>query len=166
MQYHRPCAQDGKPLKHGTVTRALRRHWRGLWLVLFFSVVTIITWTITCTLCYRSVNFATYYDRTGSYDKRSYEVNDWVRKVVKTAMSLLAAISIPVTSSICAKAAVVYCQKGPDNRRTSLSLRQTLALADRGWSDLRILSKLVRPGNGRRTGSLPLVVSALVCGLG
>ena len=161
-----PNQKDPGSQTHITAVRGLQTRRIGLWLALSFSTVTVITWTITCIQCYKPINFATYYDQKGTFTKSHYEINEWIRKVAKTAMSLLAAVSIPITSSVCAKAAAVYCQGNYNNPQRRLTMRQTLALADKGWSDLKILSNLIRPTGGCRIASFHLVVSMLVCSLG
>ena len=147
-------------------SRRLQRHWNALGLAISFSIITLVTWTVACVLCFKPINFATYHDHTEKYDKYHYEVNDWARKVTKTLLSLLAAMSIPVSSSVCAKATAVYCQKHSSEQKKILTMRQTLALADKGWSDLKILAKSIWPSGGPRTGSFLLFISGFLCGLG
>jgi len=161
-----PKVRKKKPRQVIPITKVLRKHRCGLWLASSYCVVMLVTWTVTCVLCYKPINFATYHDHQGVYNKRQYEVNEWARRLAKTLMSLLGAVSIPISSSVCAKFAAVYCQMHSHNRHQSLTMRQTLALADKGWSDLRILSHLVRPIEGRRTRSPALSISVLVCTLG
>lgn len=148
------------------VVKQLQTHKLGLWLALSYSLVTTVTLTITVVSCYKPINFATYHNHTSKYSQGHYFINDWTRKIAKTAMSLLAAVSIPITSAVCAKAAVVHCQKTLGMASPNLTLRQTLALADKGWSDLRILSQMIGLDQRGGLGSLLLLVGALFCSLG
>ena len=146
--------------------RELQRHSLGLWLVLVYSVSTTFTWIITCVLCYRPVTIPTYYDPDSDYTRAQYDNNDLWRRVAKVASALIGSVTIPVTSAICAKAAVVYCQKSSSPHNQMLTMRQMLALADKGWSDIQILLDIMRPSMSSRTRSTLLIASALLCGLG
>ncbi|KAL9621641.1 MAG: hypothetical protein Q9160_003893 [Pyrenula sp. 1 TL-2023] len=73
----------------------------------------------------------------------------------------MAVLSIPISSAICARATVAYTQS-----KRNLNLRQTLALADRGWWDPFILSRLVLPGGLVKYGTPFLIFAAVVCALG
>lgn len=53
--------------------------------------------------------------------------------------SIVAILTVPVTSYVCAKASVVFVQRC----RSRLTLRQTMVLADWGWTSLDIYQKLV-----------------------
>ena len=148
--------KDPKLGRSTETARVLKKRRHGLWLGLSFSSITMTTWTITCILCCRPINFLTYYDHEGRYTKRQYEQNDWVRKVVKTVLSILSAGSIPVTSSVCTKAAAAYCQMYSDHYHRSWTMRQTLALADKGWSELGIHRRVIWSDKGVRVRSFPL----------
>lgn len=147
-------------------TRLLQRHTMALWLISMFAAVTIFAWTITCVLCYKPIQFGTYYDRTGRYTRKQYDGNDRWRKLSRVLMSLVSNVSIPVTSAICARAVAVYTQSCSKLRKPTLTMRQTLALADKGWTDTAVLSGLLRPDANRRMGSPLLILSALLFGLG
>lgn len=146
--------------------RDLESHSLGLWLVLVYSVLTTLTWIITCVLCYRPVTIPTYYDPDSEYTRAQYDSNDLWRRRTKVISALLGSVTIPVTSAICAKAAVIYCQKSSNPRKQMLTMRQMLALADKGWSDIQILLDIMRPSTSRRTRSTLLITSALLCGVG
>lgn len=146
--------------------KMLRRHTMALWLVSTFAALTIFAWTITCVLCYKPIQFGTYYDRTGRYTRKQYDDNNRWKKLSRVLMSLLSNISIPLTSAICARAVAVYCQCCSKLRKPKLTMRQMLALADKGWTDTSVLSGLLIPYANRRMGSPLLILSALLCGLG
>lgn len=155
-----------KELKRLRKARELQRHNLGLWLVLLYSVSTILTWVVTCLLCYRPVNLPTYYDPNSDFTREQYDSNDRWRKLTRVTSALIGSVTIPVTSAICAKAAVVYCQKHSNQHNQMLTMRQMLALADKGWSDIQILLDVMRPSTSRRTRSTLLILSALLCGVG
>ena len=111
--------------------KRLQRRTMALWLFSLFAIGTIFTWAITCVLVYKPVSFATYYDRSGLYTIGQYRSNDSWRKLRSVLSQILSNISIPVTSAICSKAVVVYCQKSSNRSNTKLTMRQTAALADK-----------------------------------
>jgi hypothetical protein len=76
---------------------------------------------------------------------------------------ITAVLTVPLSSSICAQAAVVYMQQ---RRKRGFTLRKSLALADRGWWDPYVLSRLFLRRGIEKYGSLFLVLCAVVCGLG
>lgn len=169
----KPQGRQGRPNHDSRRTetvsdhqKLLKRHKLALWLVSMFALVTIFAWTITCVLCYKPIQPGTYYDRTGKYTREQYAINNRWRSLSRVLISLLNNVSIPVTSAICAKAVAVYCQRSSKLQSPTLTMRQTLALADKGWTDTTTLTSLMNPNASRRTGSPLLLLSALLCGSG
>lgn len=135
------------------VAGELRKHVLGLWLMISYAIIAILSWSITCVLCYQPIGIPTYFDQFGNYSRSQYERSDVWRRTASIGSSITTAIGIPVTSAICAKAAAVYCQRSSDAKVPPLTLRQTLALADKGWSDIAVLWNVLRPSTSRRTRS-------------
>lgn len=160
--------KDGKLVWAGKhrVAGKLRKHILGLWLMILYAIIAILSWGITCVLCYRPVGIPNYFDQIGNYSRAQYEMNDRWRKAASFGASITAAVGIPVTSAICAKAAAVYCQRRSDVKAPPLTLRQMLALADKGWSDSAVLWDVLRPSTSRRTRSPLLLLSAVLVGIG
>ena len=146
-------------------SKKLERHPMSLWLASAFAIASIFIWAITCTLSYKPVRFETYFDTTGRFSRGQYEQNDRWRRVSRVGLQVLGTLSIPLTSAICARAAVVYCQRSSNNRQPALSMRQTLVLADKGWLDLNTWMNLFGP-MGAKISSPLLILSILLCGLG
>lgn len=144
----------------------LKKHKLALWLVVAYAFVAIVSWTITCVLCHRPIGIPTYFDQSGNYSKSLYKMTESWRKVAKVGQSITGVISIPVTSAICAKSAAVYCQKTSDSITPALSLRQTMALADKGWVDSATILNLLRPSASRRTRSPLLILSTGLVAIG
>ena len=144
----------------------LKKHTLALLLVLVYAFVAILSWSITCVLSYQPLGIPTYFDQSGNYSRRHYETTDNWRKAASVGQSIVGVISIPVTSAICAKAAAVYCQRRSDVNMPSLSLRQMLVLADKGWTDLTTLLNVMRPSTSRRTRSPLLILSATLVIIG
>ena len=72
--------------------------------------------------------------------------------------SVTGLVTVPIISSILAQAAIVYTQRHKAGQ--TLNLRQTFALADRGWSDISILLSAFRPHEGRGIRSKFLFVAS------
>ena len=145
--------------------KKLERHIMSLWLASAFAVAFIITWAIACTLTHKSVQFETYFDRTGRFFRGQFEQNDRWRRVSRVGLQVLGILIIPLTSVVCAGAVVVYCQRSSNKRRPAIFMRQTLVLADKGWLDLRTWINLFGFMSGRIYSPL-LILSMLLCGLG
>ncbi len=149
-----------------SAARGLRRHKSALYIITVYSIVTVVTWTLTCVLSYKPISFATYYDETGRFSDEQYKENDRWRKFAKVMPSLLGAISIPVTSAICAKAAAVYSLRHSRTSVPGVTMGQRLASADKYLLDNGTLKDLRRSGTDRSISSPLLISSALLCGLG
>ncbi|KAE8140900.1 hypothetical protein BDV38DRAFT_279876 [Aspergillus pseudotamarii] len=65
-------------------------------------------------------------------------------RAARIVQSLVSVLTIPLTYTVCSQAAVVYIQqRRGDNQPT---LRQSMALADKGWTDIDLLTKFVFGG--------------------
>ena len=146
-------------------SKKLELHTMSLWLASAFAIASISIWAITCTSSYKPIRFETYYDTTGRFSRSQYEQNDRWRRVSRVGLQVLGTLSIPLTSAICARAVVVYCQRSSNKRQPALSMRQTLVLADKGWLDLNTWRNLFGPMRGKIYSPL-LILSILLCGLG
>lgn len=155
----RSTAQNNKSSKK------LERHTMSLWLASAFAIASIFIWATTCTLSYKPVQFKTYFDTTGQISRDQFEQNDRWRRVSRIGLQALGTLSIPLTSAVCTKAVVAYFQRSSNNRQPTISMRQTLVLADKGWLDLNTWMNLFGPMAGRIYSPL-LILSLLLCGLG
>ena len=148
------------------VTGELQRHTLGIWLLILYASIAILSWSITCVLSYQPIGIRTYFDQIGNYSRSDYERSAGLRRAADVGSQIVAAIGIPVTSSICAKAAAVYCQSYSDATAPPLTLRQMMALADKGWSIGAAFWDVLRPSTGRRTRSPLLILSSVLVGIG
>ena len=110
-------------LELNEVAEKLRKRTLGVWLMVLYAVVAILSWDITCVLCCQLIGIPTYFDQVGHYSRSQYERSDGWRKAASVGSSIIAAIGIPVTSAICAKAAAVYCQRRSDAKTPLSTLR-------------------------------------------
>ena len=155
------------------LSRPLETHSFGLWLILLYAFTTLFSWTVTCILSHRPIgSFAeinggpTYYDQSGDVWRADYINSDRWRQAASIGSAIVSAVGIPLTSAICAGATSVYCQRESTGRMPFLTLRQTLALADKGWSDIGVICNLTRPSTSRKTRSGLLVFSIGLVSLG
>lgn len=121
-----------------------RRHSWVIVLFLFYAALSIVAWTLTCILSNRPLNFSSYYSQAGNFTPEQYQVNDRWREATVVLRTLSATITLPITTTIASQAAVVYIQQ-----KEGLSLRQTLAIADRGWTDIGTFLACVNPAMAR-----------------
>ena len=131
-------SRSKSPAQDNNSSKKLDRHTMSLWLASSFAIASIFIWAITCTLAYKPFRFESYYDTTGRFSRGQYEQNDRWRRVSRVGLQVLGTLSTPVTSAICSRAVVVYCQRSSNKRQPAVSMRQTLVLADKGWLDLKI----------------------------
>ena len=146
-------------------SKELKRHTMSLWLASAFAIASIFIWAITCTLSYKPVQFETYFDTTGKFSRGQFEQNDQWRRVSRVGLQVLGTLSIPLTSTICARAVVVYCQRSSNKKQPAISMRQTLVLADKGWLDPSTWMNLFGPIGGSIYSPL-LILSILLCVVG
>ncbi|KAL4874277.1 hypothetical protein BJY04DRAFT_212206 [Aspergillus karnatakaensis] len=129
---------DYQPPKEQTELKLHSRSVFALLLALFYSGLVIAPWVITCRIADRPITPGGRYgpeDDSQHYHiangTHSSYINDerWYHaaRVIQTIASVL---TLPVTSSICASAAVIFMQ-----RQQRLTMPQLMTLADRGWMD-------------------------------
>ena len=118
-------------------TCSLRYRKRSLWLLAFYVPMLIIPWVMTCVLAIRPVNRISYIDQS-----LHYTLSDLARilfglAAVRVLNAIASLVTIPLIGALLAQAAVTHTQRRRMNQ--AFTLRQTFALADRGWSDLALL---------------------------
>lgn len=85
----------------------------------------------------RPPHLSSYYDQTGRYGANLWSIMLFWTALVRVLNAIGSLATVPVISALLAQGAVVYCQRR--NIKQRLNLRQTFALADRGWADIEIL---------------------------
>lgn len=173
-------SDSGELLSPQLVGLPLQKHSLGLLLACSYAFLALISWSLTAILVYRPLTRPSYglvypwlerdvrytvFDANIAFDPtRSWQLNDRSVKPVQVMTAIASVLAIPITAAICARGAVVLTQKG--HTSLALTLRRTLALADRGWTDILILGSLLSPKGWRRYGSWYLTMTAALCGLG
>lgn len=117
---------------------------RTFWILIFYVPLLILPWVFKCILAVQRIEGGAYVVHSGLSPERVRGIARW-----NTAANVLGTIngvaSIPLMSALVAQAAVVHCQRRKLDQK--LNLRQTIALANRAWSDITIL------WNARATGA-------------
>lgn len=153
----------------------LRRYRFFPLLVICYVAVAATAWVLLCIMTRRPIGGRTYgpdFDRndydtypTAPYLDSEYKDvfvrNERYLRAVRILQSGIAVLTIPVTSAVCSRAAVLFAQR----KLSGLTLRQTMALADRGWMDLSIISKLIF-GRWKQYGSRFLVLALALTTIG
>ncbi len=123
---------------------SLRYRRRSVCLSVFYLILLVIPWVITCVMMFRPVRKPSYDNVPGTTrytDDDAQEMQRWLdaAQVMNTVATVLA---LPVLSSLLAQAAVRYTQRQSNGK--TLNLGQLFALADRGWADLPLLMSSAR----------------------
>jgi len=119
---------------------------------LLYATLALLSWILLCVMSKRPIiGEKTYYTTTYSDGDGRFAINERYYRTARILQSIVSLLTIPVTSTICSVACVAYMQTG--RLRKSLTLRQTMALADQGWISPRIWTRL------GSMGSLPLYVA-------
>lgn len=94
----------------------------------------LVPWVLTCIIA-RDPSFILKSDNRYTYDvDRRYSANYTILTAIDALNALAFVLSLPVLSSLLARAAVVFTQRRKENQK--LTVRQLVALADRGWWDI------------------------------
>ena len=139
-----------------------------LGLVVAYSALFVVAWSIICWTSQRPIGRGSYYcyDTDCHYNERERdEQNARTLRYVADAQTVLSAVSlltIPLTSAVCAAAAVPWLQSNGQG----MSLRQVMALADKGWTSPYIYARLLRPSGWKRYGSSFIALALLLNALG
>lgn len=174
-----PKATGPSPIASVQNYSTLHYRHRSIWLLAFYIPLLIIPWVLTCVLAHHPANLSSYFDQAG-LSRESINLHTRLINAVAVLNSIASIVTIPIISALLAQAAVVYTQRR--HKSQSVSIRQTFALADRGWSNLGILweawppwkDNRARPGEhkGQRKWAAPgsgflwlAALFLLICGI-
>jgi hypothetical protein len=132
-----------------------------LYIVAIYASFALTAWILICILTFRPLTTARYgYNALESRPDKlpaNYDKSEAVHRAARVVQSIVTVLTIPLTSAVCSTAAVIFAQSKAKGRR--LTMRQTMALADEGWTDPTTIAKLVT-GRGKKLSS-----SLLTCAL-
>lgn len=140
----------------------LKRYPLIIVLTAIYVAASTAAWVLLCIMTKRPINGTTYgYEHGYEYEYSDQEQdnqavfvqNERYLRAVRILQSGVSVFTIPLTSAVCSRAAVVFAQRRLSPAGNSnITLRQTMALADKGWTDPSIIAKLVF-GKWRQYGS-------------
>lgn len=166
-----PRVSDATTTQHSTT---IRRSNSIFLLVLIYATLAVFAWTVFCVLAYTPIRGNSYSinTRDSHYSETTQSVNyfndlyldneAWYR-AARIIQSIVTVLTIPLTSTVCGRAAVTFVQQ--QGHKENMTMRQTMALADKGWTDVRLLSKLLR-GQWKHYGSSFLAAAIFLNSLG
>lgn len=159
-----PPANQSLGLGHSTT---LHRSGFIALLTVLFTALAVYSWVILAILSFRPISTSSWQENT-SYAKRYESHLNWsfdarLYRSARVIQSVLSVIILPWTSAVCAHAAVIFMQHQKDSM--GLTMRQTMALADRRWLDFSLLSDVLG-GAWKKHGSLLLLLAIILHFLG
>lgn len=149
----------------------LHRSGYTLFLVATYSSLALVAWTLTCLLTYNPLTVGQYelnvhersYGSSAKFFHAKYVKSEEIYRAARTLQTIVALLTIPLTSAVCSAAAPAFAQTGPKQHR--LTMRQLMVLADKGWTDPVTIAKVLC-GNGKKLGSRLLFCAVLLNILG
>jgi hypothetical protein len=121
-------------------------------LTIIYAGLAIFAWGILCILVHRPLGASSYTEIT-RLEGKTYVESEQLEsvlvkskhylRVAKVLLSVVSLSTIPLTSTVCSQAAVAFVQKSRMGPKKGPTLRQTIALADKSWTDLILISKLI-----------------------
>lgn len=115
-------------------------------LVALYVPILVLPWILTCVLAVRPLGAVSYLNQRQGLTLKQLDQIELVNDVSRVLNAIAAVATIPLVSALLAQAAVVYTQRHKQHQR--LNLVQVFALADKGWSDLRVLWRALHGRGG------------------
>jgi hypothetical protein len=168
---HLPSTEDPASLfedadKSVSSAPAVTLHRSGyiVFMVVIYASLALTAWILTCLLTFRPITTKHYgYNVRVSYSepllKAKYDKSEEVYRAARTVQAVVTVLTIPLTSAVCSAAAVIFAQSKRKERH--LTMRQMMALADKGWTDPTTIARLLT-GRGKKYSSLPLICAMLL----
>lgn len=159
-----PPVDQSLGLGHSTI---LHRSGLIALLTILFTALAVYSWVILAILSIRPISTSSWQANASYANRYKYHL-DWdfdarLYRSARVIQSILSVIILPWTSAVCAHAAVIFMQHQKDSM--SLTMRQTMALADRRWLDFSLLSDVLG-GTWKKHGSLLLLLAIILHFLG
>ena len=140
-------------------------------LVILYTALALTSWVLLCLLTFiplttkhYAVDIHSNYNHVTSLIMRNlYIRSEHIFRAARIIQAIASVLTIPLTSAVCSKAAVVFVQQR--RQRLGFSLRQLMVLADKGWTDPEVIWRLICAG-WKRYGSSFLYLAILLHILG
>ncbi|KAJ5175919.1 uncharacterized protein N7482_001796 [Penicillium canariense] len=163
------CTESNHEPKPPKPSVPLRRTVYPVFLVLLYSGAALYAWVIICILTHRPIGGIGYgLDQLNStlahphlgisvpkYLNDFFDKSERYLRAARVVQSLVSVVTIPLTSAVCSQAAVVYTQR--KRWRNGPTLRQSMALADKGWTDIDLIRRLILGGWKKYSSTLLLL---------
>ncbi|PPJ59969.1 hypothetical protein CBER1_10150 [Cercospora berteroae] len=164
-----PASEMAKAKENSSVL--LHRSGYIVFLVATYSSLALVAWILTCLLTYNPLTVGQYefnvnersYGSSAKFFHAKYVKSEEIYRAARTLQTIVALLTIPLTSAVCSAAAPAFAQTGSKQHR--LTMRQLMVLADKGWTDPVTIAKVFF-GNGTRFGSRLLFFAVLLNILG
>ncbi|KAL2012168.1 hypothetical protein VTN00DRAFT_4886 [Thermoascus crustaceus] len=170
-QNARPKPEESTSSKNDvkeTPATALRPSFYILSLAILYSMLNLSAWIIICILSYRPLTTKSYafQGKDEDPDPSVYAVNENWYRAARVIQSIASVLTIPLTSAVCANAAVIFIQR--NGAAINLTIRQLLALSDKGWTDPALYFRALRHprSSWKRYGTWFLVLAIFLHILG
>lgn len=163
-----PKSAQGNAISKKAPAKLFRQTYM-LVLVSLYSCLAIFAWTIICVQNKRPITTHTYEyvdngdDYHGVLADQMKRNSEWL-SAVKVLLSVTNTLVLPLTSTVCASAAVIYVQNF--GRRRRFSMQHTSTLADDGWTSPHVWLALLSIKGWRSRGSYFLVFAMVFHALG
>ncbi len=143
-----------KPDEHMSTT-TLQRFGSIAVLTTLYSLLQIVSWILICVLTYKPIGRSNYYD---NHEINSFSSSAQCLRAARVLQGLASVLVIPLTSAAVSSVVVVSRQgKGGRASQQGPTLRQMLALADKGWMDPGILWRMFSEHRWKQYGSSTLL---------
>lgn len=143
----------------------LHRSGYVVFMVLIYSSLALTAWVLICLLTFNPITLGSYgFDNripnSESFQLRAkYAKSEKIYGAARTLQAVVSVLTIPLTSAVCSATAVVFTQF--QKRATHLTMRQMVTLADKGWTDPKIIWNVLT-GRGKQQISSLLIFALLL----
>jgi hypothetical protein len=119
--------------------QVLQYRTRSILVFIFYLLILLVPWFLTCASMIRPINRYSYIDQSGSVTPTEAKGWNRMRVALSTLASIAGVIGLPIVSCLLAHGAVVYTQRRSADQK--LSVLQLFMLADRQWLNPTFLLK-------------------------
>jgi hypothetical protein len=132
-------------------------------MVSIYACLALTAWILICLLAFRPLttkHYGFHAQNPHNYAiQAKFEMSAELYRAARTIQAIVTVLTIPLTSAVCSAAAVIFVQAKRKERH--LTMRQMMALADKGWTDPATIVSLLT-GRGKRLSSSLLIFALLL----
>jgi hypothetical protein len=127
----------------------------------YFAAMVIYSWVILAVLSFHPVSTHSWEAHTDEFNRYpekmpNYTMDGNLYRSARIIQSIASVLILPLTSAVCAYAAVIFVQKQKEN--SSMTMRQVMNLADRRWMDGSLVRDIIS-GSWKQHGSAFLALA-------